>query len=150
MEKLPRKMPKFEFVWLIFLIFIIKLSSQLDCELCYDGRIDATFSYEDQLVLFKGKSVYVYKTREVARQRTLRLDIEKVDISVYGKLLDNKTFELVFYHQIAFSEFCSEGLAGLKFDRIQTAFYDQPNQRVVLIEGSSFFVNFSKLIQLKI
>lgn len=134
-------MPKFVFICLTFLIFFVRLSSQTDCKLCYDGRIDATFSYEDQLVLFKGKTVYVYKTQETDARQSLQLDIEKVDISVYGKLLDNKTVELVFQSRIPFNEFCSKGLDGLEFDRIQTAFYDKPKQKVVLIEGDLFSTN---------
>ena len=131
-------MPKFKFSCLAILIFV-KLSSQLDCELCYDGRIDAAFSYQDQLVLFKGETVFVYgveeKDRSVGEPQTVRLDIEKVNTSVYSKLLDNRTFGLVFQFKIAFTQFCSSGIKGLKINHIQTAFHDEPNGRVVLIEG---------------
>ena len=128
-------MPKFEFTCLVFLIFV-KFSSQYDCELCYDGRIDALFSYENKLIVFKGDSVYSYGIQEIDdAPRKPRLDINRVDSSVYGKLLDNKTIELVFQFKIPLSEFCSNGSSDLQFDHIQTAFYDERKQKVILIGG---------------
>lgn len=129
-------MPKLEFSCLVFLVFIIPLSSQLDCELCYDGRVDASFAYKDQLIVFKGKAVYAYRVQESDEEGPpVPLDIEKLDTSVYRRLLDNKTFDLEFQFKISFSELCSSGLGDLQFDYIQTAFFDEPNRKVMLIES---------------
>lgn len=129
-------MPKLRLFSCLAFLVLIRLSSQFDCELCYDGRVDASFSFENRLVVFKGKALYVYTTLENNDDQTPpELDIENVDISVYDRLLNNKTFGLEFQYKVSFSELCSTGLSDLKFDYIQTAFYDEPNQRVTLIES---------------
>lgn len=109
---------------LVLFLFFIQTSYALDLsrELCFDGKIDASFSTSKSLYLFKRDVVYEYSFEPISvRSNKIQLN-NQTNTTIYEQLLSKSEIQLKLKSTVSFSEFCPGN--EFKLDRIRTAFYN--------------------------